>query len=249
MGTKRMLHKKISVSIQVNSLSEPAQLLYTWLIAHADDDGRLRGEAEYIKATVVPMKRWSFQKIEKSLDEISEAGLIHRWWNENITECYIEFPTWKKHQSIKSDRYKPSDLPSFNDKGGDNMEPIVSQDVSISAPQFNISKHNSNEFNKSEDKGPEVIADKNSIKSIGEALNPHDYEIKSDGELAAQGVWKEFESNNPWAFYTTYLRAHKKGVPAHVIRQFASEMRQDLTIKNPGAIFNKKVDDFLNKKG
>ena len=59
MAKARMLHKKISISLQVNSLPLPAKLLFTWLIAHTDDEGRILGSPKYIKATVVPMTNWS----------------------------------------------------------------------------------------------------------------------------------------------------------------------------------------------
>lgn len=62
MAKARMIHKKISASTQVNRLTLPARLLFSWMIPHADDEGRIKGEPEYIKAVVVPMTRWSFKK-------------------------------------------------------------------------------------------------------------------------------------------------------------------------------------------
>ena len=46
MAISRMLHKSISHSIQVNRLSPEARLLFTWMIPHADDEGRIKGEAD-----------------------------------------------------------------------------------------------------------------------------------------------------------------------------------------------------------
>jgi len=57
MAKARMLHNKISKSLQVDSLPVPAQLLFTWMISWADDEGRLKGEPKYIKATVIPYKK------------------------------------------------------------------------------------------------------------------------------------------------------------------------------------------------
>jgi len=64
MAKARMLHKKISVSVQINKLTLPARLLFTWMIPHADDEGKLKGDIEFIKAMVVPMTIWSFKKIK-----------------------------------------------------------------------------------------------------------------------------------------------------------------------------------------
>lgn len=247
MAKARMLHKKISLSMQVNSLSLPAQLLFTWMITHADDDGKIRGEPEYIKATVVPMKKWSFGLIKKYIEEIKNNKLIY-FWNKN-DEWFIQFIKWNNHQSIKSDRYKESDLPSFEGGDGNSKPPDEIQTDSKMDTQSSLieSSDNTNqvEINPTESKDLE-IADKKTFKK---GLDPHSYEIKSDGQLVAKEVWEEFEPNNPKAFYTTYLNAYMKGIPFNKIHQFASEMRQDKTIKNPGAVFNKKVEDYLKEFG
>lgn len=112
MANRRMLAKSISTSLQVNKLGIEAQLLFTWMIPHADDDGRLNGEAEYINFLIVPAKRWTKSQTEGYLKTIHDAGLIYLW-SENGTK-YIEFPTWTKHQQIRKDRYTPSNIPPFN---------------------------------------------------------------------------------------------------------------------------------------
>ena len=256
MANSRMLHKKISVSLQVNKLPIEAQLLFTWLITHTDDDGRLKGEPEYVAATVVPLKRWGPKKIQKYLELMQNLGLIYYFENEN--EKIIEFCKWRAHQTIKSDRYKPSILPSFSHKTESNLEPERIQDVSAKEPQANISEDKLSKDNISEDieiadeipfNGSETRqSPEESQSSFTRIGDPNQYEIKSDGQLAAKEVWQEFEPDNPRAFYTTYLKAYMRRVSAEVIRQFASEMRQDKSIKNYGAVFNKKVKDYLEGK-
>lgn len=249
MAKARMLHKKISLSMQVNNLSLPTQLLFTWMIAHADDDGKLRGEPEYIKATVVPMKKWSFGLIKKYMEEIKSNKLIY-YWQEN-DEWFIEFIKWKDHQSIQSDRYKQSVLPSYKgDYGNTSLAKVLQPDSNMDTQSSVIEssdKTNLVEVNSSESKDSE-IADKNSYKQETKISIPELKNMKSPSQVAAYEVWKEFEPDNLRAFYTTYLLAAFKGVPAEVIYQFASEMRQDKTIKNPGAVFNKKVENYLKNK-
>ncbi len=113
MPTKRMLHTKISVSEQVNNLSFEAALLYTWMISHADDDGGLKGSAASVRASVFPMRELKNEAVENMLQEIVNQKLIYRWSDENGT--YIELPSWKNHQTLQNDRYKPSKLPSYKD--------------------------------------------------------------------------------------------------------------------------------------
>src|SRR3990167_3598798 len=109
MAKARMLHRSISTSSQVNRLSLPARLLFTWMIPHADDEGRLKGSAEYIKASVVPMTNWTFKRIKSYLEEIKSSGLIHYWQQNN--EWFIEFAKWRQYQQIRKDRFEYSNLP------------------------------------------------------------------------------------------------------------------------------------------
>jgi len=254
MAKARMLHKTISTSLQVNNLSLSARLLFTWMIPHTDDDGRLKGQPEYIKAMVTPMTKWSFKKIEGYLTEMHDAGLIIRWWN-NKNECFIEFPNWKNYQSIKSDRYKPSDLPSFAERERDRKTPDVIQNVSTMSPQSNVSESNPSEVNKSESSGrereyegkPNYIADKKHLetKDIKDLIDPHEFEPTNDAEALASKLWEEFEPDNQRAFTTTYLYAVKVGMSSSEIYVAASEIRQDPTVKNKGALFRAKVSIWI----
>ena len=243
MAKARMLHHKISRSIQVNNLSLSARLLFTWMIAHADDEGRLRGEAEYIRATVVPMTKWSFKKIEKHLDEIKKQGLIHYWDKNN--ESYIEFVKWFDHQHIRKDRFTPSKLLSFLSKSGSYLTTNGQPHDNQEGTQPNITQSNLVESNKSEINEANVA--NNSYKKEGYRINPYRFEPSTAGEVAALDTWKKLEPHNPFAFGSTYLYALKRGLPPESFFQFASEIKQDLNIEKPGAVFNKKVEMFLEK--
>ena len=242
MAKARMLHKKISVSVQVNRLTLPARLLFTWMIPHADDEGKLKGDIEFIKAMVVPMTKWSFKKIKGYLMEMKDQELIY-YWQEN-DEWFIEFTKWKEHQYIQKDRFKSSDLPSFHKEVDNKLDTDCIQAVSTPSPQSNISESNLNEVNKSEVNASNV-ADKSSYKGNGDMVNPRTFKPSSEGEVAALEAWKRLEPTNPLAFKITYLNALGKGLPVNMFYQFSSEIRQDNTIRNPGAIFNRKVETYL----
>lgn len=116
MAIARMLHKKISVSLQVNNMPIEDQLLFTWMIPHADDDGRLHGEANYIRSIVIPFKKWTDKDVQEILINIAENGLIY-YWQDRRGLKYIEFPKWLGHQKIAKIKYKPSELPAFTGEG------------------------------------------------------------------------------------------------------------------------------------
>lgn len=249
MATRRMLHNKISISLQVGRLSLQAQLLFTWLISHADDEGRLKGEPEYIKATVVPLKEdWTFKDVADYLAEIEKQGLIYYW--QDSDRMVIQFVKWDEHQLIRGDRFKPSLLPSYQGERDNhtatNRQPTDNQTTA----QANRTKDSKEEFKKSE---ANSFANK-SIKSIGEVLKEKtkpgliDTNITNRHEAAAFQAWKTLEPENKAALQTTYLNAVRKGVRAETIFQWISEIQQDRTIKSPGKIFNKKVEDYCKLK-
>lgn len=251
MANRRMLGKAISTSIQVNKLCLPARLLFTWMIPHTDDEGRLKGEPAYIKATVVPMTNWSPKKIETYLNEMKDAGLIYYWEQKN--EWFIEFVKWAQHQQIRKDRFTPSTLPSFIARDDNHSITTSQPSDNQGAAQANIGEYNAKEVNKSENNTSEYnqnaeIADKSSFKGTFQLINPKDFSPSNAEETAALEVWRDLEAQNPFALSTTYLAAVKRGLPADLFYVYRSEIRQDNTIKNPGAVFKKKVEDYFKAK-
>lgn len=269
----RMLHLSISKSLQVDSLPLPARLLFTWMIAHADDDGRIKGEPKYIKGSVVPLTNWSTKNIQKYLELMKNTGLIY-YWQEN-TQWFVEFVKWNMYQHIRSDRYKSSDLPSFIKDTGNQVSTNQQPDDNQEEPEANISESNPNEFNISESKEEEPIAVKNisykgtnkeggdDYSTSGEKptagnnsskrdfanRNPNTFVPATREEVAALEVWKRLEPENPFAFYSTYLKNVRKGLPPDQLYQWASELEQDPNAKNPGAVMNKKISDYFKEKG
>ena len=239
----RMLHKKISLSGQVNKLSLQAKLLFTWLISHADDEGRLSGDPEYIKATVVPRVKWSMKAVKTYIEEMINQKLIYYW--EQNGEWFIEFIKWKNHQTIRGDRFKPSSLPSFPYKEDNQLvtipQPIDDQTVS----EININEFNPSEINISEDNQNPKESEGVPFKGNEVGINPKTFEPKTESESAALEAWKTLEPFNPFAFVSTYLWAVKKGLPADMFYQFVSEIKDDSNIKSKGAVFRVKAEAYL----
>ncbi len=250
MAKARMLHKVISTSLDIDKLPLPARLLFTWMIAHADDDGKMIGNPRFVKATVVPLAKMSSKKIQLYLERMKTLGLIF-WWSEN-NEQYIQFPKWKKYQTIKTDRYKTSDLPSFSSQNGSRMDPHVIQNGSNLDPQVNRSESNRIESNRiesniSEDKKTEIADKSHEFAKTSSVLDPNRFQPSNAAETAAKETWAALEPNNKSAFFTTYLPAARKGLPPHMFYTFISEIEQSDTY-NPGAVFNVKVKEYFAHK-
>lgn len=246
---RRMLHAKISDSLQVDNLSEPAQLLFTWMIAHADDEGRLKGDAKSVKAMVIPMKRWSIKKVENCLEAIKNEGLIYRWQEKN--EWFIEFVKWTDHQYIQKDRFKASTLPKYNQESGHTLDTVCIQTGNDSSPQAKVNKVKERERKTSESnlsKSSEIEKNDQERKPHKgkEWANPKTFQPSTEGEVAALEAWDQLEHFNPMAFQVTYLTALHKGLSPDKFYQFVSEIKQDPTIEKPGAVFNQKVKDYLD---
>jgi hypothetical protein len=250
MAQARMLHKKISISQQVNKLSVNARLLFTWLIAHADDEGRLRGEANYIRALVVPMTNWSDDDVEKYLVGIADAGLIYRWTEND--ECFIEFIKWFDYQQLRKDRFKNSSYPSYPHKEVVKLPTFVQPDDNQSATQSNVIQPNTNkrELSEVERSSTSEMEDTDSYKRWKMApSDPDAFVAMDEGEQLAYESWSELEPNNKFNFKLTYLKAlYIHHLPPQLFREFVNNIKQDPNIKKPGAVFNKKVQEYIQSR-
>lgn len=79
-------------------------------------------------------------------------------------------------------------------------------------------------------------------------INLKHFKPSTAGETAALVAYVALEPNNPPAFTTTYHHAYRRGLPVNLFYQFTSEIKQDSTIRNKGAIFNKKVAHYFEAR-
>ena len=113
MAKWRALHGSISTSEQVNRLTEFAQLLFTWMIPHADDWGILTGSPLGIRMKVIPGTNRSLEEIEEALTNIEHAGLIWRYEADGHGQL-VQFRTWAGYQPIRADRQAPPKYPEHD---------------------------------------------------------------------------------------------------------------------------------------
>lgn len=109
-----MISKSISISEKVNIRLPDIfdMVLYTWLIPHSDDFGRLYGSPAKIKALVVPMLDKSIKEVELSLQHIHDSELIN--WYEIDGDKYIQINNFEDYQTGLHKR-TPSKFPSPNE--------------------------------------------------------------------------------------------------------------------------------------
>lgn len=123
MAERRMISKVISISEKVNSLSLFGRLLYTWMIPHADDFGRLPGSPAKVRALVVPMADETVKDVEEALADMHRKGLII--WYEVNGEKFIQITNFEKHQQGLHKRTKskfPEPPDEFREIPGNSEE-------------------------------------------------------------------------------------------------------------------------------
>ncbi len=109
-----MIDNCISVSEKINDLSLKEAFIYTWIIPHLDDWGRVTGSPRKLKALIFPLKKEiSVSFIEKTLAKFKEIGLF--LWEEvdNIPVLQQPFEEFKEHQSISESKRSKSKYPEI----------------------------------------------------------------------------------------------------------------------------------------
>lgn len=140
-----MLKKVISKSRRLAELkTDSARLLYTWLLAHLDVEGRFYANANIIKGAIVPrIRTMTLPKIETCLEDMVSHELIFIY--EIDGDSYLQFRKFENHQYLRKDREARSIIPAPCNKLRSNsgVTPDKLRSNSGQTPaQYNISKDN-----------------------------------------------------------------------------------------------------------
>lgn len=96
MAEKRMISKVISISEKVNNLPDFDALLYTWMIPHSDDFGRLEGSPGTVRALVMPRRNSTDEDVRSALQRMAEVELI--LWYKSNNKMVIQINNFEDHQ-------------------------------------------------------------------------------------------------------------------------------------------------------
>ena len=113
MAKGRFISKEICLDKKVNSLSDGYSMVgFTWLITHADCEGRIYGDPAIVKSLIFPrLLNITVEMVAGYIQEWEDAGLIKTY--EVNDDKYIEFPNFGKHQvGLRKERESPSTIPS-----------------------------------------------------------------------------------------------------------------------------------------
>jgi len=106
-----MLAKSISTSRKLNKVGDSSALLYTWMLSHLDDFGNFDGAVDVIRGSIVPMRNWKLDKVQKIMDELLAIGA---WVLYEVDgEPYIHCEKFNDFQTFKGDRERISLYPKY----------------------------------------------------------------------------------------------------------------------------------------
>ena len=95
----RLIYNSISTSERVASLGIKGALLYTWMITHADSQGRMQGKPRVIKQQIVPFfDEISMGDVAQALDLMGGQQLIIRYEDSKGRQL-IQIADWWDWQS------------------------------------------------------------------------------------------------------------------------------------------------------
>lgn len=144
MAERRMVSKVISISEKVNSLSLFGRLLYTWMIPHTDDFGRLPGSPAKVRALVVPMGDETVKDVEMALAEMHKKGLI--LWYEAEGDRFIQITNFDEHQSGLHKRTKSKfPDPPVAGEGFEDELPVIDYDIPGNSGKFPLEENRTEE--------------------------------------------------------------------------------------------------------
>jgi hypothetical protein len=116
-------------------------IVYTWAIPHADDWGRLTGDARQFKLLICPALDVTAKDIDAALDQIAACGLWERY-EAGGKKC-IAFPyaAWIKHQSYINAAKRGEDKSQYPAPPGFCLSENAPNTEELQASPNNAAKH------------------------------------------------------------------------------------------------------------
>lgn len=127
MAKARMISRSISTSRKLARVDDRAALLFTWIQPHTDDYGRMEGDAMTVRAKVCPMRPYTDDDVEASLEVLNKIGLILRYKVDG--EQYVQVCGFEEHQTFKTDRPRKSEYPAPPEGMVCQLEPLGNQNI------------------------------------------------------------------------------------------------------------------------
>lgn len=113
MARKRMISPEIWDSENFSKLSILARLIFIGMFSNADDEGRGKAKAAFLKSKLFPYdESMRVADVESALDEVAENMSVTMYSHDGNE--YYSFDNWKKWQRV--DKPSPSNIIPYDSK-------------------------------------------------------------------------------------------------------------------------------------
>ena len=130
MARRRMVDTSIWEDEHFGSLSDKAKILFIACITNADDEGILSGNINHLKAIAFRYdEKITNDKVVECLNECRTK--LHHFKQYAVNNCdYIWLEKWGTYQQIRTDRFKPTRYPKFDNSNqmSTKCQPLVVAD-------------------------------------------------------------------------------------------------------------------------
>lgn len=111
MPRRRMIDPGFWLSTHHKKLIFRQRLLFLGMVSNADDEGRLKGDSSFLRATVFPYDDLKDLTVDEDIKALAEEGLIMPYVCKDSR--YIQLVKWREYQTIN--RPTPSKIPAITD--------------------------------------------------------------------------------------------------------------------------------------
>lgn len=192
MAQKRLLDKKISINEQVSMLPIMGQLLFTWMIPHADDFGLLSHNPLSIKALVVPAHDITKDQVAELLELMEELQLIRTVDIDG--EQYYQLTKFNDNQTLRHDRMPQTilkiKLPDNPQEAWKVCESSLSHDNDMTQTWHSLPEVKGSEVKKDNtgENRPEIKT--NGVRSVGDILG---VKVAVSPHVPKDGIYTEYQ--------------------------------------------------------
>ncbi len=116
-----MINAELFRNVELGECPPLDRLLYIGMIVNADDEGRLRANPKYLRATIFPFDLIKDDDILAMRGRLVTSRLINVYEVDGME--YLEHPKWEKWQILRKDRMKASDCPPSGNQVSTRCQP------------------------------------------------------------------------------------------------------------------------------
>lgn len=143
---RRMIYASIYANSELNMLPLEARYLYIGTLVLADDGGKLRADARYLRGQIFSFdEKITSNQVEEWLKLLSDVGQIVLYRTGGVR--VLKHPKWKEYQRIRADLYNTRKLP----------DPLRDRNVAVTPAYRKRREENRIERNRREEKGAEYL--------------------------------------------------------------------------------------------